>query len=111
MGPMGPLGPMGWAGLTHHSSFIIHHSPLPSPVLITRTQKELRAATATPPVLVPTMGGLHAGHTALAAQGVREAARRGSGGGGGGKGETRCVVTVFVNPTQFDVPADFDRYP
>jgi len=47
------------------------------------------------------MGGLHAGHAALIRQGAAEAARRG----------TVCVVTVFINPAQFDVPADFDRYP
>lgn len=52
-------------------------------------------------MLVPTMGGLHAGHAALIRQGAVEARRRG----------TVCVVTVFVNPTQFDVPADFERYP
>ena len=52
------------------------------------------------PVLVPTMGGLHAGHAALIRQGAREAQQRG----------TVCIVTIFVNPAQFDVPADFERY-
>ena len=47
--------------------------------------------------LVPTMGNLHAGHLAL----VERAA---------GLAE-RVVVSVFVNPTQFDDPADFERYP
>lgn len=51
-------------------------------------------------VLVPTMGGLHAGHAAL----VRHAADI----AGAGRA---VVVSVFVNPTQFDVHADFDRYP
>ncbi len=47
--------------------------------------------------LVPTMGALHAGHVAL----VDEAHRRAE----------RVVVSVFVNPIQFDRRDDFDRYP
>ena len=47
--------------------------------------------------LVPTMGALHEGHGAL----MRRA-----------REETRCVVaTIFVNPTQFDRPDDFEKYP
>jgi pantoate--beta-alanine ligase len=47
--------------------------------------------------LVPTMGALHEGHGAL----MRRARQ-----------ETGCVVaTVFVNPTQFDRPDDFKKYP
>jgi pantoate--beta-alanine ligase len=72
-------------------------------MVICRTREELHAACRgrKGPMLVPTMGGLHAGHAALVRQGAHEAARRG----------TICVVTVFVNPTQFDVAADFERYP
>jgi len=54
-------------------------------------------------VLVPTMGALHAGHEALIHQAAAESERRGLAAG--------CVVTVFVNPTQFDEKHDFDRYP
>lgn len=52
-------------------------------------------------VLVPTMGALHAGHAALIAQARVLADRR----------SARVVVTVFVNPTQFNESTDFDRYP
>ncbi|MCL2492763.1 MAG: pantoate--beta-alanine ligase [Clostridiales bacterium] len=47
--------------------------------------------------LVPTMGALHEGHLSLIR---RSAAENG-----------RTVVSIFVNPIQFDDPRDFARYP
>ena len=47
--------------------------------------------------LVPTMGALHVGHASLIARARRECAT--------------VVVSIFVNPLQFDRPDDLERYP
>lgn len=70
-------------------------------MIVARTIADLRDLKARS-VLVPTMGALHAGHEALIRTAADHARARGLCG---------CVVSVFVNPTQFDVRTDLDRYP
>ncbi len=58
------------------------------------------ASHGQPRVLVPTMGALHAGHLALV-QHAREVAGA----------EGTVVVSIFVNPIQFDRAGDLAAYP
>jgi pantoate--beta-alanine ligase len=67
---------------------------------VVRTRDALRDALARaerPVGLVPTMGWLHDGHRALMRQ-ARAA-------------DATTVVTIFVNPRQFNVADDFTKYP
>src|SRR5438874_2504494 len=79
------------------------HTDIPSRVRTVRTVTALRSAlsphrTAGASIaLVPTMGALHARHLSL----IRHARRT-------------CdvvVVSLFVNPSQFNEAADLERYP
>ncbi|MBV9607112.1 MAG: pantoate--beta-alanine ligase [Solirubrobacterales bacterium] len=70
---------------------------------VIRTVAELRAALLGPRRagrtigLVPTMGAFHEGHLSLMRQARREC--------------DVVVVSLFVNPAQFNDPADLERYP
>ncbi len=56
--------------------------------------------TGRPISFVPTMGVLHAGHIELTQRARRIVGRRGI-----------VVVSIFVNPTQFNQKSDFKKYP
>jgi pantoate--beta-alanine ligase len=67
---------------------------------VVRTRGELRDALAgldRPLALVPTMGALHGGHASL----IRRARAE----------NATVLVTIFVNPRQFNDSSDFEAYP
>ncbi|MBF9073538.1 pantoate--beta-alanine ligase [Streptacidiphilus fuscans] len=71
--------------------------------VLVHTKAELEAAAAAsgrPRAVVMTMGALHEGHATLIRTARQQAGAEGT-----------VVVTVFVNPLQFDQRDDLDRYP
>ena len=67
---------------------------------VLRSRAELRAALAHSPApigLVPTMGWLHDGHRSLMQRARAE--------------DRTTVVTIFVNPRQFNETSDYAQYP
>jgi pantoate--beta-alanine ligase len=76
------------------------------PMIVVTTARDLARVSAPGGrrcAFVPTMGALHVGHAQLIRQGAELAAKQGLHDG--------CVVSIFINPTQFNDPADYDRYP
>ena len=72
-------------------------------MLILKTIKETKAKikglreSGSDVGLVPTMGALHQGHLDIVRRAVEE--------------NKRVIVSIFVNPTQFNDPSDLDKYP
>lgn len=64
---------------------------------IKRLKQELENYKSKNVGFVPTMGALHSGHISLVERSVKE--------------NDVTVVSVFVNPTQFNDKADLERYP
>ena len=70
---------------------LIHTVDQWNPLWLSHLQKNQRIG------LVPTMGALHEGHLDLIRRSIQQA--------------DFTIVSIFVNPTQFNNPEDFQKYP
>ncbi len=102
---------MSNANLPGPALSLLHALPLTSPITLPTLHAMWTCQGDTPvadlaiprqTVLIPTMGALHEGHLALVSLAADHAVAHGLSGG--------AVVSIFVNPTQFDEPSDFERY-
>jgi pantoate--beta-alanine ligase len=84
--------------IAHHiASVRVHQMNIISPRADLQALADRERAAGHTIALVPTMGALHAGHMSLVDVGHRYA--------------DKVWLSLFVNPTQFNDPKDFERYP